>query len=153
VHTHIDRHIFSLSHLFLFLLFLPKLLSEMDGRNTQCARILLHAAVAAAIMHLPIMIYRVEQRGVVGIAQCAVHTMPTTDANTTCPTQNNPLSLSLYINIERDRGMKEDSCAQCCYIYTHTHAHTHTCVCVCVCMCIYMRMRVSPPPPPLVGAG
>jgi hypothetical protein len=85
---------------------------------------------------------------IVGITQCAVHTMPTTDANTTCPTQNNPLSQNRGgIWFERDEGGQ--LCAMLLYIHTCTHTHTHTYMCVCVCMCIYMRMRVSPPPPPL----
>jgi hypothetical protein len=81
--------------------FLPKLSSEMDGRNTQhqphppkraCAR-----AWRVAVCRAPSHRVCVLQKGGVGIAQCAVRTMPTTDANTACPTQNNPARAHTHV--------------------------------------------------------
>jgi hypothetical protein len=48
-------------------------------------------------VHLPIVCVCVLQKGGVGIAQCAVRTMPTTDANTACPTQNNPARAHTHV--------------------------------------------------------
>jgi len=143
VRAHI--HTYSLSSLFLLLFFLPKLLSEMDGRNTQCA-CAYYMQQQQPLCTFPSW-YRVANWGVVGIAQCAVHTMPTTDANTTCPTQNNPLYLQIAIEGWRRTAVRNVAI----YIHTHTHAHTHIYMCVCVCMCIHMRMRVSPPHPTTGG--
>jgi len=82
--------------------FLPKLSSEMDGRNTQHqphppeTRVRACVACGRVPCTFPSCVC-VLQKGGVGIAQCAVRTMPTTDANTACPTQNNPARAHTHV--------------------------------------------------------